>query len=109
MIVLAAGSGNGGSNAGFFITLGLMLGAMYLLLFRPQRARMRAVAAAQASLAAGRQVVLTSGIFGTVVSVDTETVALEVSPGVHLKVARGAVARVTDIAEADSIDEAPAT
>jgi preprotein translocase subunit YajC len=94
VLTLAAEGGNGGGSGGFLITLLLMVGAMYLLFIRPQRARMRAITAAQAGLTPGSEVVLTSGIYGTVVNVDQESILLEVSPGVHLKVARGAVARV---------------
>jgi preprotein translocase subunit YajC len=108
VFTLAAQQGNGGSSASFLITLGLIAGAMYLLFIRPQRARMRAIAAAQASLTPGSDVVLTSGIYGTVIHVDQESILLEVSPGVHLKVARGAVARVLAAQPAvEAEDDAP--
>jgi len=108
VFTLAAEGSSSGSSASFLITLVLMVGAMYLLFIRPQRSRMRAVAAAQAGLTQGSDVVLTSGIYGTVVNVDEESILLEVSPGVHLKVARGAVARVLSAQPAvEAEDDAP--
>ncbi len=110
MIVLAAdSSGSSGSPVGFFVTLAIMMGALYLLVLRPQRARARRIAATQASLTAGDQVILTSGIFGTVVSVGPDTLSLEVAPGVLLKVATGAVARIADSTTSGAQDEAPIT
>jgi preprotein translocase subunit YajC len=50
----------------------------------------------QATLGPGAEVMTGSGIYGTVTEVDEEegTVGLEVSPGVVLRIARAAVARV---------------
>jgi preprotein translocase subunit YajC len=92
--LVLAQEGSGGSGASFVLTLVLMLGAMYLLIIRPQRKRIRAVVQAQAGLVAGSEVVLTSGIYGTAVNVDKETVLLEVAPGVLVKVARAAIGQV---------------
>jgi len=108
VLTLAAEGGQGGGSGGFLITIALMVGAMYLLFIRPQRSRMRAIAAAQAGLTPGSDVVLTSGIYGTVVNVDQESILLEVSPGVHVKVARGAVAKVlTPEPAVEADDDAP--
>lgn len=92
--MVLAQEGNSGSAASFVLTLVLMLGAMYFLIIRPQRKRIRAVVEAQAGLVAGSEVVLTSGIYGTAVNVDKETLLLEVAPGVLVKVARAAVGQV---------------
>ena len=68
----------------------------YFLIMRPQRRRQQALAATQSALRPGAEVVLTSGIFGRVASLEDETVQLELSPGTVVKVARQAVVRVVD-------------
>jgi len=66
----------------------------WFLLIRPAQRRQREAAATQQAASVGSEVMLTSGIFGTVVDSTDETLQLEVAPGTILKVARGAVARV---------------
>ena len=84
----------------------------YFLILRPQRRRQQTVAQTQATIAPGAEVMLTSGIFGRVASLDDETVQLEISPGTHIKVSRQAVVRVVEELEpgpdlADPDDEPP--
>jgi len=76
----------------------------YVLIMRPQRRRQQALASTQSTLLPGVEVMLTSGIFGRVASLDDETVQLEVSPGTVVKVSRQAVVRV--VAE-DSLEGRP--
>jgi preprotein translocase subunit YajC len=52
-------------------------------------------------------VILTSGIYGTVLNVGPDTLSLEVAPGVVVKVATGAVARIADAKGLDAQDEEP--
>jgi preprotein translocase subunit YajC len=68
----------------------------YFLILRPQRRRQQTLASTQSQLVPGAEVMLTSGIYGRVASLDGETIKLEVSPGTHVKVARQAVVRVVD-------------
>ena len=68
----------------------------YLLIIKPQRRRQQALVATQSSLQPGAEVMLSSGIFGRVASLDDETIQLEVSPGTLVKVARQAVLRVIE-------------
>lgn len=103
----------GGAMVGNLLTFALIAGAMYMLVIRPQRKRARAVVAAQAAIEAGREVILTSGIYGTVLHVDTDRVGLEIAPGVTISVARAAVARVVDppvvAGELGELDDEPGT
>jgi preprotein translocase subunit YajC len=78
----------------------LIIAVFYFLILRPQRRRQLALASTQAELQTGAEVMLTSGIFGRVASLDEETVQLEVSPGTVMKVSRAAVVRVVDQGEA---------
>lgn len=69
----------------------------YLLLIRPARKRAQQATALQAALSTGDEVMLTSGIFGRVESlVDDATVTVEISPGVVLRVHRGAIGKIVD-------------
>ncbi|WP_158282994.1 preprotein translocase subunit YajC [Nocardioides silvaticus] len=77
----------------------------WLLILRPAARRQKQIAQVQSSIAPGETVVLTSGIFGTVVATEDATITLEVAPGVHVKVARGAVGSVV---REDGEDTAPA-
>ena len=68
----------------------------WLLIVRPQRRRAQALAATQSALGLGSEVMLGSGIYGRVASLDDETIQLEVSPGTLIKVSRQAIVRVLD-------------
>jgi preprotein translocase subunit YajC len=81
--------------AGFlpFVLIALVF---WFLIVRPQRRRQQELTATQSSLRPGAEVMLGSGIFGTVVSLDEETLQIELAPGTVVKVARQAVVRVID-------------
>ena len=85
--------------AGFlpFVLIALVF---WFLIVRPQRRRQHDLASTQSSLAPGTEVMLGSGIYGTVVSLDDETLQLELAPGTTVKVARQAVIKVLDGPEA---------
>jgi preprotein translocase subunit YajC len=66
----------------------------WLLIVRPARRRQSDLGRMQDQLALGDDVMLTSGIYGSVRTLDEQTVTVEVADGVVLKVARGAVGQV---------------
>lgn len=66
----------------------------WLLIIRPQSKRQKAVRAMQSALQPGSEVMLSAGIFGTLVRVEDDHVLLLVADGVTLKVVKGAVANV---------------
>lgn len=72
----------------------------WLILIRPAQRRQRSLAQLQGHVSVGDEVMLTSGIYGTVRGLDDRTVSLEVSEGVTLKVVRAAVG---------SVEKSPAT
>ena len=63
----------------------------WVLLIRPQAKRQRELRGMQDSLSVGDEVVLTSGIYGTVRAVDDTDLRVEVADGVTIRVARGAI------------------
>ena len=66
---------------------------MWVLLILPQQRRMRQHQAVVAGLRAGDEVVTAGGVYGTITSVDEDTLAVEVAPGVVLCVLRSAVSQ----------------
>jgi preprotein translocase subunit YajC len=66
----------------------------YLLLIRPARRRAQASAALQSALSSGDEVMLSSGLFGTVLDVRDEVVRVELAPNVVVRVHRGAVTQI---------------
>lgn len=93
------------SNLSTIVFLALMVAAFYLLILRPQRKRQQAQQQTMSSLTPGTRVMLTSGLFGTVVSVGNRQAVLEISPGVELTVLKQAIARVTTAADEDGDDD----
>lgn len=87
-----------GSPLGSLVILVPLMLAFYFVAIRPGRRRMQAMQAVQSSLAPGREVVTTAGLYGTVAEVDDDagTITLEIAPGVTAKFARGAVMKVVD-------------
>ena len=88
--------------APFLPLLGIAF-VFWLLIIRPQSRRNRELVSMQQSIAVGDEVMLTSGIQGTVRGLAEDTFELEVAPGVVLRVARGSVGRI--VARDDARDE----
>jgi preprotein translocase subunit YajC len=72
----------------------LMMGAFYLLLWRPQQRRMAMVRALQSNLRQGDEVLTTSGVYARVVRLGDDDAELEIAPGTVIRVARGAIGQV---------------
>jgi preprotein translocase, YajC subunit len=72
--------------------------AFVLLIVLPARARSRMQQQnrqMQASLTVGTEIMTTSGLYGRITGLTDDAVDLEVSPGVVMRFARGAVGSVT--------------
>ena len=66
----------------------------FLLFVLPQRRQLRAVAEMQARIVPGDEVVTTSGIFGTIVTLDVDTAELQIAPATTITIARRAIGRL---------------
>ena len=76
----------------------------WLLIIRPASRRQKELTRMQGALNTGDEVMLSSGIFGRLVSTEGDHLVLEVADGVTIKVARGAIATVVP-QEALVVDE----
>ena len=70
-----------------------ILGVMWAVLILPQQRRVKAHRAYVESLQVGDDVVTTSGLFGTVTSLDGDRARLRIAPDVEITMARMAIAR----------------
>jgi preprotein translocase subunit YajC len=80
----------GGGGMTTLIFLGLMIAVFYFFIIRPQRQRQKAQQELSASLEIGDDVRTIGGIHGRILTIDEESVLLEVEQG-QIRVARRAV------------------
>jgi preprotein translocase subunit YajC len=90
---LAAESSSGGSYLPILVMV-LLIAGLYFLMIRPQQRRRREAEQLISQLGVGDEVMTGGGLYGTIVSMDDETVTLEVSPGVTNRYLRRAIMRV---------------
>ena len=81
---------------------------MYMLLIRPQQKRVRAQQALQRAVEVGDEVITTSGIYGIITAMDDEDMWIEVAEGTEFRMARGAVLRRVQPADAAAEPPEPA-
>lgn len=74
----------------FLPLIGIVL-LFWLFIIRPQSRRQKELRTMQSSLSVGDEVMLTSGIFGSVHEVGDDHVVVEIAEGVRIKVAQGAI------------------
>jgi preprotein translocase subunit YajC len=94
---------------GTLIPLLLIVLAFWLLVIRPARKRQNEMSRIQNSVAVGAEVMLGSGIFGTVASVGDDSLMVRIAPGTEIKVAKQAVVRVIEPAPTEPPASGPAS
>lgn len=80
------------STMSILLIVGLIV-IFYFMLIRPQQKRMRQQMELMNNLRTGDDVMTSSGIYGTVTEIEEETVLLEISEDVEVRVAKSAIAR----------------
>ncbi|HWH32341.1 MAG TPA: preprotein translocase subunit YajC [Egibacteraceae bacterium] len=100
-LLAQAETGSGGALSGLLFPV-LMIAVFYLLLIRPQQRKAKAQQALVRSVAVGDRVITIGGVHATVMSVDEDTMRLEIAPGTVITMARTAVARKLVDADAPS-------
>ncbi|WP_182376564.1 preprotein translocase subunit YajC [Nocardioides sp. WS12] len=78
----------------------------WLLIIRPAARRQREVSALHAALSVGDDVILTSGVFATIVGAADDHLEVEIAPGVVIHIVRGAVASLRVDTAHDAADDA---
>lgn len=79
----------------------------WAIVMRPTRVQQRRVAELQAELAVGDEVIISAGIFGSIVAVEDDRVRLEIAPGTVVTIARQVVIRRAPEAPSGATDGAP--
>ena len=97
-----------GGSGGFVSLLVLLLipFAMYFLLIRPQRRRMKAQVSMQKSLGVGDEVITASGIYGFITGEEEDRFWLEIDDDVQIRIAKAAIQGKIDTS--DDTDVKPA-
>jgi len=90
-----------------FVMLGVLV-LLVIFMFRNSRKRQKAAQELQEKVAPGAEVMTNFGLFGTIVSIDTDDnkVVLETGPGSTATVHRQTIARVIDPVAETPADEA---
>jgi preprotein translocase subunit YajC len=104
--VLFAAQAQGAGSFTPLLFIVLLFGVMYFLMIRPQQKRRREAMQMQAALGPGDQIVTIGGLHATVVSIDDDVVTVEIAPGVNVRYARPAIARVVQRGTAEAEEPA---
>lgn len=72
-----------------------MIALFYFLILRPQKKRQQKMRETLDALTPGTDVLLASGVLGTIVEIGERQAVIEVSPGVQMTVLKQAISRVT--------------
>lgn len=93
------------------IILFVVLAALMFFMSSRTRKQQKQQAEFRAALAPGQEVMTGSGMVGTVVEIDDEsdTITIETTPGTRTRWLRAAVAKRTDTAVAEEVEEAEAS
>lgn len=82
----------------------IIIALFWLLMVRPQQRRQREIVSLQESLQVGQRVMMSSGVFGSIVALTDDRARLEVAPGTQIEIARAAIAKV-DTPEVGGVQE----
>jgi preprotein translocase subunit YajC len=101
-LAYAMGTGGGGQGGGLgaFLPLIIIFAIFYFLLIRPQQRKAKQHKQVLASLQRGDRVVSSGGLHGVITGLTEDTVTMEISPKVRVKVSRGSIAGIMKRGEA---------
>lgn len=102
MIVLfAEAQGSGGSGYTSLLFIVGIFALIYFMMIRPQQRRRREVQNMQSAMGIGDEIITVGGLYGTIRSIDDESVLLEIAPGVTARYAKAAIGKVNQKAVSD--------
>jgi preprotein translocase subunit YajC len=84
---------------GFIVILALFV-VLYLVFIRPQSKRRKAAMQQGTNVGVGDEVMLTSGIFGRVTSLEGDRVSVEIAPEIEIEVIRRAIGQIVSPSDA---------
>lgn len=90
-LLSAAETTNSGSSILGMLPLIAIFAAMYFLLLRPQRKRQKETRNLQSSLQEGDEIVMSSGIYGWISSVEDNYFWVEIAKDTEIRVSKSAV------------------
>jgi len=95
-VAFAAGESSGSPLGGLwsFLPIILIFPIFYFLVIMPQQKQRKKHQAMLNDLKSGDRVVTTSGIIGTIVSVDKDAIVLQVAPNVKIRMVKGSVSEL---------------
>jgi preprotein translocase subunit YajC len=93
------------AELGALLPILLIIVAFYFLILRPAQKRQAAQRQIVSSLTPGVRVMTTGGLFGTVVAVEGDQIALEIADGVVVRYLDGAISKV--VTDSPGTDPAP--
>jgi preprotein translocase subunit YajC len=93
ILAATSSSSSTGFNPSTLLLPLLLIGGLYFLMIRPQQRQRQQAKQLQTALDVGDEVMTTSGLIGTIVEMDDDTVVLEISEGVEVRFVRQAVSR----------------
>ena len=105
LLFAQAPSSGGSFGLSTFVMFGGIFAIMYFLMIRPQQKQMKQQQAMLSVLRKGDEVVLQSGIWGKVHTVEEKVVWLEFSNGTKVKVDKHAIVRRIDIPSSAPAEE----
>ena len=98
-------------DGGFLLVIVVLFAFMYLLLIRPQRQQQSRQQEMLNALKPGDEVITVGGIYGDIVEVEDDRVALEIAEDVEIEVSKRAIASVVppepEETEAEEAEEEP--
>lgn len=89
------------SSLNFYIMIGLMILALYFLMWRPESKRRKEIAKFREGLKKGDKIITAGGIYGTVKEIKETTLLIEVDGNVTLRVDKNMV-----VADASALQQA---
>ena len=97
-LLLLAGSPSGGEQGPLpgFILMGLIFAIFYFVLILPMKQKQKKLDQMVKTLKSGDRVVLSSGIYGTIVAVEDDAFALRIDQTTKIKILKSAVAGLQD-------------
>ena len=94
-----------GGGLGMFLPFVLIIAIFYFMMIRPQQRKEKERKKEIEALRAGARILFAGGLIGTIVEAKESTFRVEISDGVVVEIARGAVIRTLKDGEVASLDE----